>query len=263
IARAANVTVLLPTAIAILNASQSIDDAGIVAYSWQPFDDVPASMIPLDGSEDRAVMFVTGLVEGKHLYNLTVSDQQKSSDSLIVQLIVTKGEEDIESVEILLDRNIKDWTYRLRRKLQDRIEASLSGSIEESDSVIVHFTRFEELPQDGRLRAVFWARSRSKREFLGTVVKAQRAVEILRQESTMLSDFHISSIQTLYCKLDCSGHGKCSDATKQCECDSFWMVNVFAYLISGMKSENCGTPPFEANQMMWRKKLTVCEMASF
>ncbi|VDK58167.1 unnamed protein product, partial [Cylicostephanus goldi] len=44
VARAFNVTVLLPTAIAILNASQSSDDAGIVSYLWQPLDDVPASM---------------------------------------------------------------------------------------------------------------------------------------------------------------------------------------------------------------------------
>lgn len=105
-------------------------------------------------------MFVTGLVEGTHLYNLTVSDQQKASDSIVVQLTVTRGknlgetsfwfteylrllllevvalilgisgEEETESVEILMNKDIKEWTYRLRRKLQDRIEASLAGSIE-------------------------------------------------------------------------------------------------------------------------------------
>ncbi|RCN37503.1 EGF-like domain protein [Ancylostoma caninum] len=251
VAKAPNVTVHLPTVIAILNASQSFDDAGIVAFHWQPFDDVPASMIALDGSEHRAVMFVTGLVEGTHLYNLTVSDQQKASDSIVVRLTVTKGEEETESVEILMKKDIKEWTYRLRRKLQDRIEASLAGSIEESDLVVVQFTRFEKLPQDGRLRAVFWARSHSKKEntmrhrrmispdYNGVIIKAERAVEILRHESTMLSDFHISVIQPLYCKLDCSGHGVCNDATKQCECDSFWMGNIFAYLIAGLKSEDC------------------------
>ncbi|KAK6742128.1 hypothetical protein RB195_009787 [Necator americanus] len=251
VARASNITVRLPTAIAVLNASLSTDDAGVVAFHWQPFDEVPASMIALDGSEHRAVMFLTGIVEGTHLYNLTVFDQQKASDSTIVQLIVMKGEEEIESVEILMNKDVKEWTYRLLRKLQDRIEASLAGSIEESDSVMVHFTRFEELAQDGRLRAVFWARTRSKpentmrhrrlisTEYSSAVVKAQRAVKILRQESTMLTDFHISVIQTLYCKLNCSGHGKCNDATKQCECDSFWMGNIFAYLLAGFKYEDC------------------------
>ncbi|EPB71761.1 hypothetical protein ANCCEY_09163 [Ancylostoma ceylanicum] len=226
VARAPNVTVHLPTVIAILNASQSFDDAGIVAFHWQPFDNVPASMIALDGSEHRSVMFVTGLVEGTHLYNLTVSDQQKASDSIIVQLTVTRGEEETESVEIFMNKDIKEWTYRLRRKLQDRIEASLAGSIEESDIVVVQFTRFEELPQDGRLRAVFWARSHSKTD----------------------------------CKLDCSGHGVCNDATKQCECDSFWMGNIFAYLIAGLRNEDCGTLLFGANRMMWKKKRIACEM---
>ncbi|KHJ83100.1 hypothetical protein OESDEN_17203 [Oesophagostomum dentatum] len=124
VALAHNVTVYLPTSIAVLNASQSTDDAGIVAYHWQPFDDVPASI-----STERSCSSA-GWLKGKHLYNLTVSDQQKASDSIVVQLTVTKGEEDVESVEILMNKDIKEWTYRLRRKLQDRIEASLAGSIE-------------------------------------------------------------------------------------------------------------------------------------
>lgn len=248
VARASNLTVHLPTAIAILNATSSTDDAGIMTFSWKPLDDVPACMIPLDGSENRAVMFITGLVKGSHFYNLTVTDQQKASDSILVKLTVAAGEEEMESVEILMTKDITEWTFRLRRKLQDRIEASLAGSIEESDAVAVHFTKFELLAQDGRLWAVFYARSylrkdqRVQREQLsnsGTVVNAQRVVSILRKETTMLSEFHISAVQTLYCKLDCSGHGKCNDVTKHCECDSFWMGNVFAYFIAGFITEDC------------------------
>ncbi|VDP08145.1 unnamed protein product [Heligmosomoides polygyrus] len=254
-ARAANVTVHLPRSVAVLNASASTDDAGIVKFLWQPMDNVPASMIALDGSDNSAVMFVTGLVKGTHLYNLTVADQQKAKDSILVQLSVLEGEEELESVEILMKKNVEEWTYRLRRKLQDRIEASLASSIEESDSVVVQFTHFERLPLDGRLRAVFWAKSHSKLNVpadqtmrhkrvvtsnSATVVSAQRAVRILRQETNMLSEFHISVVQTLYCKLNCSGHGICNDATKQCECDSFWMGNVFAYLLTGLKVEDCG-----------------------
>ncbi|XGW18577.1 hypothetical protein V3C99_002859 [Haemonchus contortus] len=250
IARAPNVTVRLPTSVAVLNASSSSDDAGIVSFHWQPLDNVPASMIALDGTENTQIMFVTGLVKGTHVYNLTVYDQQKSTDSILVHLTVVEGDEELESVEILLKKSIEEWTYRLRRKLRDRIEASLAGSIEESDSVDVHFTKFEKLPQDGRLRAVFWAKSHSKQDenmrhrrsvttSSGVVVKAERAVAILRQETSMLSDFQISTIQTLYCKLNCSGHGKCNDATKLCECDSFWMGNIFAYAMAGFRNEDC------------------------
>uniref|UniRef100_A0A0K0DIU3 Cadherin domain-containing protein n=1 Tax=Angiostrongylus cantonensis TaxID=6313 RepID=A0A0K0DIU3_ANGCA len=92
IARAPNITVHLPTAIAILNATSSTDDAGIVTFHWQPFDNIPACMIPLDGSENSAVMFITGLVKGTYFYNLTVIDQQKASDSILVGLTVTAGD---------------------------------------------------------------------------------------------------------------------------------------------------------------------------
>uniref|UniRef100_A0A0N4YQI9 PKD domain-containing protein n=1 Tax=Nippostrongylus brasiliensis TaxID=27835 RepID=A0A0N4YQI9_NIPBR len=258
VARASNVTVHLPRTIAVLNASLSTDDAGIVAFRWQPLDSVPASMVALDNSENSAVMFLTGLVKGVHFYNLTVADLQNEQDSVLVQLTVEEGEEEMESVEILMKKNIQEWTYRLRRKFRDRIEASLASSIEESDSVDVHFTRFESLPQDGRLRAVFWAKYHSKsaagQETMkhkrslassGNVVNALRAVNILRKETSMMKEFQISSIQTLYCKLNCSGHGHCNDATKQCECDNFWMGNVFAFLINDFRTEDCGTfiPP--------------------
>ncbi|WKX99232.1 hypothetical protein Q1695_014258 [Nippostrongylus brasiliensis] len=252
VARASNVTVHLPRTIAVLNASLSTDDAGIVAFRWQPLDSVPASMVALDNSENSAVMFLTGLVKGVHFYNLTVADLQNEQDSVLVQLTVEEGEEEMESVEILMKKSIQEWTYRLRRKFRDRIEASLASSIEESDSVDVHFTRFESLPQDGRLRAVFWAKYHSKsaagHETMkhkrslassGNVVNALRAVNILRKETSMMKEFQISSIQTLYCKLNCSGHGHCNDATKQCECDNFWMGNVFAFLINDFRTEDC------------------------
>ncbi|KAK6014940.1 hypothetical protein OSTOST_19665, partial [Ostertagia ostertagi] len=130
VARAPNVTVHLPTSVAVLNASSSSDDAGIVSFHWQPLDDVPASMIALDGTENTQIMFITGLVKGTHVYNLTVADQQKARNSILVYLTVIEGEEELESVEILLKKSIEEWTYRLRRKLRDRIEASLAGSIE-------------------------------------------------------------------------------------------------------------------------------------
>lgn len=47
VVRAPNVTVSLPLAIAVLNGSQSTDDAGIVGYQWTPADEVPASFVSL------------------------------------------------------------------------------------------------------------------------------------------------------------------------------------------------------------------------
>ncbi|KAK6030067.1 EGF-like domain protein [Ostertagia ostertagi] len=75
--------------------------------------------IALDGTENTQIMFITGLVKGTHVYNLTVADQQKARNSILVYLTVIEGEEELESVEILLKKSIEEWTYRLRRKLAD------------------------------------------------------------------------------------------------------------------------------------------------
>ena len=62
---------------------------GIFAYLY-PLDTKPIKTA-LDGSENRAVMYVTGLVKGVHFYTLSVADQQKVISSIVVTLTVEQG----------------------------------------------------------------------------------------------------------------------------------------------------------------------------
>ncbi|CAI4227355.1 unnamed protein product [Auanema sp. JU1783] len=245
IAKANNVTVRLPQAVAILNGSSSTDDAGIITYKWEPSEDVSAKMIILDGSESKPVLLVTGLVKGTHLFKLTVIDQQKAESSISVYLVVEQGNEDLQSVEIILQKLSIDWNYRFRTKLQARLAAVISSAIPEITTVNIHITKFDETAE-GNLRAIFWATTADARAMKRSVpiasdgiISAEDTVFILEQEWSMFTEFKIISVQTLYCKLDCSGHGLCSDVTKECVCDRFWMPNLFTILRSGWKKHNC------------------------
>ncbi len=97
----------------------------------------------------------------------------------------------------------------------------------------------------------------------GLIVPAARAVAILRGEKNTIDEFHIDAIDTLCkeetgdrgiekislelksrlladCQLDCSGHGTCSNFSKQCDCDPYWMANpINAFLFVGRR-EDCG-----------------------
>lgn len=111
----------------------------------------------MDDSETQPIIFLNGLVEGDFLFNLTVFDQQKEADTVTVSLKVANGDERLNSVEIYMDQKIEDITYRLRRKLEARLSASLTAQIAEASTVFVHFTDFGQDPKTGNLRVVFHA----------------------------------------------------------------------------------------------------------
>jgi hypothetical protein len=100
---------------------------------------------------------LNGLVEGEFLFNLTVFDQQKASDTVTISLTITNGNERLNSVEIYMDQKIEDVTYRLRRKFSARLSAALTAQISEASTVFVHFTDFGQDPKTGNLRVVFHA----------------------------------------------------------------------------------------------------------
>ncbi|MFH4981206.1 hypothetical protein AB6A40_007915 [Gnathostoma spinigerum] len=204
-ARAKNVSVTLPTSFAVLNASESIDDAGIVRYKWIPHDNVPLFVSFLGNSSDESVAVLTGLVPGEFLFDLIVADQANAEDSTVVHLTVSAGLEHMNSIEIYMDQREEDATYRLRNKLEDRLSASLTSQIPEANEVYIHFTDFSKDPSTGQLRVVFYADySTSKTEVRDAhtyhsvqIVKVERAVLALKKEANMKSDFRIVTINTL------------------------------------------------------------------
>uniref|UniRef100_A0A914DX77 PKD/Chitinase domain-containing protein n=1 Tax=Acrobeloides nanus TaxID=290746 RepID=A0A914DX77_9BILA len=251
VAHAENITVVLPTNIAILNASKSSDDAGVVGYQWIPYENVPACIMPLDRSDDKPVLLLGGLVPGKFLFNLTVWDQAQETNWTIVELTVESGQEQKNSVEIYMKQNLVDITYHLRRKLEARLGAALSSQIAEVTNVFVHFNEFGQQAESGLLRVVFHAeydpesavemRDTLKRQSTPKkalkVVDALKAAEILQHEESMIREFSIIKIHSLYCYLDCSGHGVCNNFTKECECEDYWMSNLFSAFKRGSKQD--------------------------
>ncbi|KHN80568.1 Dyslexia-associated protein -like protein [Toxocara canis] len=242
VAHARNVTVYLPANLAILNGTESSDDAGIVRYAWTPHDDVPACIMFLGSSSRQPIAMLSGLVPGVFHFDLTVADHSNAQDSITISLTVIAGEEQLNSVELYMEHNFSDITYRLRSKLEGRLATALAFQIPEAVRVDVCFSDFAQDPTSGRVRVVFHTEftNSTSNELKGSrgrtmVVPAVRAVAILRNEANMIRDFHIDSINTLYCMLDCSGHGRCSNYSKECECDRYWMPNLFTYLFEGSK----------------------------
>ncbi|VDM38192.1 unnamed protein product [Toxocara canis] len=210
VAHARNVTVYLPANLAILNGTESSDDAGIVRYAWTPHDDVPACIMFLGSSSRQPIAMLSGLVPGVFHFDLTVADHSNAQDSITISLTVIAGEEQLNSVELYMEHNFSDITYRLRSKLEGRLATALAFQIPEAVRVDVCFSDFAQDPTSGRVRVVFHTEftNSTSNELKGArgrtmVVPAVRAVAILRNEANMIRDFHIDSINTLYWLIRC------------------------------------------------------------
>uniref|UniRef100_A0A1I7XGM9 GP46-like surface antigen n=1 Tax=Heterorhabditis bacteriophora TaxID=37862 RepID=A0A1I7XGM9_HETBA len=188
-------------------------------------------------------MFVWGLVCGLHGYNLTVRDQQNETDSILVYLNV---EQDYDGscvyallpVLLALFRKVIPLACTsLALKRHKMVACVVCCGLELTQILWVINTI--KIINNFLLNKTLFTGKPSVMVTPSNIVKAIHIVNILGEENSMIGEFHISDIQTLYCKLDCSGHGICSDATKECMCARFWMSNLIIFLINGMKHEDC------------------------
>ena len=74
------------------------------------------------------------------------------------------------------------------------------------------------------------------------IMNGTKVVNELNSKLTQGKDIlnlELLELDTLVCQNDCSGHGKCDQATRECLCEPFWIENVVRrHLMDGRR--NCG-----------------------
>uniref|UniRef100_A0A0N5AC19 PKD domain-containing protein n=1 Tax=Syphacia muris TaxID=451379 RepID=A0A0N5AC19_9BILA len=232
VARAENVTIYLPANLAVLNGSGSTDDAGIVRYLWTPHDDIPACIDILGDSLNKPELLLSDLVPGDFLFDLTVSDHSEAKNTTTVLLKVVASDEYLNSVEMFIKEYSANITYRLRDRLKARIVAAVVSrvSLTEASNIVVHFSHFAQEPSTGKLRVVFYVKYETDKKPCKLFFAIALAMNEMKKYYINIC---IYMFPHLVCSLDCSGHGSCSNFSKQCICDTYWMPNLFQYYLSG------------------------------
>ncbi|KAI7806175.1 dyslexia-associated protein KIAA0319 isoform X1 [Triplophysa rosa] len=82
---------LQPGAVFIINASQSLDDAGIVSYLWEK---VNGPVWKPDGPVDTPVLQLHNLLPGEYTFRLTISDSKGLTDSTTATIRVKSPKDD-------------------------------------------------------------------------------------------------------------------------------------------------------------------------
>ncbi|XP_078449917.1 dyslexia-associated protein KIAA0319-like protein isoform X4 [Lampetra planeri] len=227
------VTVTLPAGVVRLNGSLSSDDQGIVSFRWQRDEASPAAGEVLEGSDSRAVLLLSNVVEGSYQFHLTVTDARGLSHTDTAHLEVQQDPLRDALVELVLEVDAPQLLERhmqlLKRKLalllglQDQLVHvhAVRSLADDSTAVILHAERMGE--GGGALSGLNVSRSLRRR---------------LAGSGGELLPFAMLRVDTQRCQLPCSGHGHCDGLTRSCRCQPFWMEDpVRSHLGDG--ESNC------------------------
>uniref|UniRef100_A0A915HKQ1 Uncharacterized protein n=1 Tax=Romanomermis culicivorax TaxID=13658 RepID=A0A915HKQ1_ROMCU len=230
VARASDSMVILPQQVAYLNGSASSDDAGIVSWLWTLMDESPGGLMIFEGDREKSILPIANLLEGLYKFNLTVCDKQKLCDFKIVNLNVSRGPMESESVEIIIETNFRNFIVKKQAKFVNQLETFLASN-PNWDEVKVHITRLKPNFHGSSILINFYC------QLIKATTTEEKSIQLLSARSIvdymderlndfqLLCDYKILNFNTKYCKNRCSGRGYCDNMTKMCHCNSFWMPN--------------------------------------
>ncbi|GIY55533.1 dyslexia-associated protein KIAA0319-like protein [Caerostris darwini] len=228
-------TIYLPCDVIVMNGSLSSDDVSIVKYQWTRDPASLAAGSVIEASDETAVLKLTGLVSGRYLFRLTVSDVQGASSSDTASLIVKPSKDVIDEIEIVVNADIKSFT----QEQEDTLLRQLEILLHEAEPVKVNLIKLDSERHTRRVVLVFTVERTSSLSggLISGIDVVSRLKKKLRTDSSLL-DVQVLSVDTVVCQNKCSGHGICDPYTKHCVCEAFWMQDIFRYNF-GDKESNC------------------------
>ncbi|CAB3383148.1 Hypothetical predicted protein [Cloeon dipterum] len=229
-----DLNVFLPLSILKLNGSKSSDDLAVTKWKWTRDDSSLAQGKVLDNSDSSPVLMLSGLIAGQYVFKLRVEDEQGLSSEDQTTVMVNPDPQLKSLVRLTLGAASRTLRQLQLDSLLKQITLLLHGGV----TVVVRSV--DEEQNTGRACITFLAvkeTSSGTNETLGgpQVVKTLRAK--LRQDPGLL-DLPVALIETVVCQNNCSNHGTCDEATRQCLCEAFWMQDLFSQYF-GEGESNC------------------------
>ncbi|CAB4064179.1 unnamed protein product [Lepeophtheirus salmonis] len=188
-----------------VNGSKSTDDFRIAKWEWIRDENSLAAGKIIGNSTFESVLYLTDVVTGEYIFRL--------------KIILTKK----EILQLILNENLDALTSSLLDRILERIKLS----IVRGDDTTMKIELISLFPQlDSNFEIIL------------------KGVDVLKTLQTKLRtdpdilELKVINLDTLVCQNNCSGHGKCHQATRTCICQPFWIENFVRRQLMDGKS-NC------------------------
>ena len=115
----------------IINGSSSYDDVGITSYKWTREPESLAAGEILENSSVTPILRLSGLIPGRYVFKLVVTDGQGASSEDVASLMVKSSPHLMDQIELTLNVDINSFTSDQERNLLERLELFLNGEGEQ------------------------------------------------------------------------------------------------------------------------------------
>ncbi|KAM3928442.1 dyslexia-associated protein KIAA0319 homolog [Leptodactylus fuscus] len=223
---------VLPNNSILLNGSKSDDDQGIVSYKWTRDGQSPAAGDVMDSSQNKPVLQLINLVEGRYLFHLKVTDAKGDSDVDTATVEVRPDPQRENLVELILEVSVSQLSEQQKDTLVRQLAVLLS--VLDSDVKVQKIQAHSDLST----AILFYVQNGHPAKIRKSVDIAHTLKKQLLKEKADFLLYKVLRVDSAVCLLKCSGHGHCDPITKSCICYPFWMENWLRRYISGGES-NC------------------------
>jgi len=223
--------VSLPVGVVRVDGRGSSDDLKVERWEWSWDQASLAAGTMVANSSQTEVLMLSDLVPGRYVFNLKVWDVQGKSSCDSVSIIVEQDPDLLSVVEVILDVDISQVTYKQVTQVLETIRVLIHG---ESEMTVLK-EKFYGTANSGLSTLRFKVLMDSV-PLAGREVVQQLSRELLADSD--LLGLGVVRVQTVVCQNDCSGHGECVQNTRECRCQPFWMENTLARHLLG-KEPNC------------------------
>ncbi|KAL3274510.1 hypothetical protein HHI36_015893 [Cryptolaemus montrouzieri] len=221
----------LPRSVIYVNGSSSKDDWAIVKWKWTRDDKSLALGNIAEKSEESPVLIISDVAVGKYIFNLTVFDEQGLSDTDSVTINVKRDPKLFYLIESTVDVDANYLTEAQYTVLKGKLALLMA------DGYKMIFRNVQTERGEGRAKITFYVENQNgKPESANEVVNHLRRK--LKLDSSLLG-FSVAKLQTAICQNNCSGHGVCIEHTRVCECEAFWMQNLFKVYFNPGEDSDC------------------------
>ncbi|CAH0563661.1 unnamed protein product [Brassicogethes aeneus] len=221
----------LPRNVIMINGSNSKDDWAITRWQWTRDAKSLAVGNVAEKSDASSILILTDVVVGKYVFNLTVYDEQGLSDSDSVTVTVNDDPKTYYLVDLTVDVEVNSLTEEQFNTLKGKLALLIvDGTKLQVRSVKPH-------PGSVKSTITFYVEGVD-----GNPVSANGVVAHLRQKLALdagILGYGVAKLQTVVCQNNCSGHGICNEVTRMCECETFWMRNLFKVYLNSTDDSDC------------------------
>ncbi|XP_076032032.1 dyslexia-associated protein KIAA0319-like protein [Oratosquilla oratoria] len=210
-------SVVLPASVVRANGSNSVDDVAITKWLWERDPNSLAAGTVISGSDHSPVLMLTDVVAGRYLWRLTVWDAQGAASTDTVSIIVKEDSHQYDEVELVIGADISSLSQSQLTNLCQELQLLLH----KDNDISITLLTVNGLTHSEEIRLTFLAYSNGK------IVSGPEVASSLRHQlnsdSSQLLDIPVLSVDTVICQNNCSGHGECVQATRECRCHTWWM----------------------------------------